>query len=140
MPGKIVKHFKFDLVIYWTLISMQQILVSFVLQSENTINPAMYGYAIVCLIGVIICLVALVIRPNSVQAYRKYHFHRTYGNKTFLFVILEVLLIDCFLLLSLLINTNIFYVTLAPVVIMIAYLAIQRPFKRKGNNVRLILL
>lgn len=61
-------------------------------------------YIVICLIGIVISIVGLFIRPGSMEAYRKKLFHKSYGNKTFLIVLVSVLIMDLFLLLSVLVK------------------------------------
>ncbi len=63
------------------------------------------------------------------EAYRKRLFHTTYGNRTFLFVLVSVLIMDILLLLSVVVNKNIFYAMFLLPVIMSVYLIGRRPFK-----------
>lgn len=56
--------------VYWTLISMQQILFSTAMQVQSS-SPGSIVYLVVCLIAVVVCLVGLVTRPNALKAYRK---------------------------------------------------------------------
>ena len=81
---------------------MQQVLFATVVQSQYIQNGAIFIYIVLCLIGIIVCIVGLFIRPKSLAAYRQNLFHKTYGNKTFLMVLVSILIMDLILLLSVL--------------------------------------
>ena len=122
------------------LFNMQQILVSTVLQGQYIKNGAIFIYVVLCLIGIVVCIVGLFIRPRSLVAYRQKLFHKTYGNKTFLMVLVSILIMDIILILSALVRREIFYAMfLCPLVIGVYVLAV-RPFRSVWNNVRLIII
>lgn len=83
---------------------MQQILMGTVIQSQYIDNGGIYVYIVLLLIGITICIVGLFIRQESLQAYRKKLFHKNYGNRTFLMVLISTLLIDLFLILTVLVK------------------------------------
>lgn len=89
---------------YWLLINMQQILLATVIQGQYVDNGGIYVYIALLLIGIIICIVGLFIRQESMQAYRKKLFHKNYGNRTFLMVLVSTLVIDLFLILTVLVK------------------------------------
>lgn len=97
-------------------------------------------FIILSLLGILVSIIALVVRPNSMQAYRKTLFHNSYGNKTFLMVLASTIIMDVLLLLGVIVNRYIFYVScFCPVVILI-YTIFRRPFKLIWNNIRLAII
>lgn len=125
---------------YWVLFNMQQILVSFVLQTEQVDNAVIFIYVVVCLVAVIFTFLGIFIRPKALSAYRRNLFHRSYGHFTFPLFLITIILLDVFLLLAITVNTVVFYVTpLFPLIVMI-YVAARRPFKLVWNNVRLFIV
>lgn len=138
--GFIFSFFQFDFFVYWVLLSMQQIFVGTVLQTESSDNPAIYIYVVLCLISIIVCCIALIARPNSMTAYRVKPYHKHYGNKTFLFILFSFVFMDALLLIAVLVSSFVFYALLVFPVIIILYVAIQRPFKSILNTIRVIIL
>jgi hypothetical protein len=63
------------------------------------------------------------------QAYRKKLFHKSYGNRTFLIVLVSTLIMDLLILLSVVVNRNIFYAMFAFPLMLGIYLIARRPFK-----------
>ena len=104
IKGKILRYFKFDLFVYWMLFNMQQVLIGTVLQSQYIKNGAIFIYIVLCLIGILVSIIGLFIRPHSLTAFRQKLFHKSYGNKTFLMVLISVLIMDLLILLSVLVK------------------------------------
>jgi hypothetical protein len=119
---------------------MQQVLISLLIQFEILQNPAVVIFIILCLVGILVSIGALVTRPNSMQAYRKNLFHKHYGDKTFLMVLASTLVMDGLLLMSVLITRYIFYVSLFCPLMVFCYVVGRRPFKLMWNNVRLAII
>jgi hypothetical protein len=63
------------------------------------------------------------------QAYRKKLFHKGYGNRTFLIVIVSTLIMDLLILLSVVVNRSIFYAMFVFPLILGIYLIARRPFR-----------
>ena len=83
---------------------MNQIFVATIIQGEDiTSNPGIFAYAALCIIFVIISIIAVFARPNSMTSYRKTLFHKSFGNRTFLFVLIGIILMDALLLMAVLI-------------------------------------
>jgi hypothetical protein len=119
---------------------MQQVFISLLIQFEILQNPAVVIFIILCLIGILVSIGALVTRPNSMQAYRKNLFHKHYGDKTFLMVLVSTLALDGLLLMGVLINRYIFYVSCFCPVVVLMYTVCRRPFKLMWNNIRLAII
>ena len=101
--GKFLSLFQFDFFCYWAFFNMNQILIGTVLQGEDiTSNPGIFAYVVICLLFLIIAIIAVFVRPNSMETYRKTLFHSGYGNRTFLFVLIGMVLMDAFLLMAVL--------------------------------------
>lgn len=138
--GKFLSMFSFDFFAYWAFFSMNQILIGTVVQGENLAYPAIFAYIALCLVLIVIAIAAVFVRPKSMRCYRKVLFHSNYGNRTFLFMIVGMLVMNCLLLLGVLVVSWIFYICYVVPVCIIAYVAIRRPFRSHWNNIRLILL
>lgn len=119
---------------------MQQVLMATVIQSESIENGAIYIYIVLCLAGIIVSIVGLFIRPGSMEPYRKRLFHKNYGNKTFLIVLVSILVMDLILLLSVLVNKGIFYAMFVCPFVISVYLIARRPFRLMWNNIRLLII
>ena len=120
---------------------MNQILIGTTLQGEDiTTNPGIFAYVVLCLIFIVIAIIGVFARPKSLKTYREVLFHSSYGNRTFLFVLIGIVVMDALLLMGVLLATWIYYLTLIAPVLLIIYLIIRRPFRSHWNNARLILL
>lgn len=122
------------------LFNMQEILMGTVIQSQYIENGAIYVFIVVCLIGIVVSIVGLFIRPGSTPAFREKLFHKSYGNKTFLMVLVATLVIDLLMLLAVLVNRAIFYASFACPVVVGAYVIGRRPFRLLWNNFRLFII
>lgn len=122
------------------LVSMQQVLMATVIQFTFISNGAVFIFIVLCLIGIVVSIVGLFTRPKSMEAYRQKLFHKSYGGKTFLIVLVSVLAMDILILLSVLVNKNIFYATLVCPLIVGIYVIARRPFRLLGNNFRLLII
>lgn len=138
--GKFTKFFSFDLFVYFMLFNMQQILFSTAMQVQEITNPGDIVFIIFSLLGILISIIGLVLRPNSLAAYRKDLFHRSYGDKTFLMVLTGTLILDVLLLLGVLVTRYIFYASPAIPFIITIYTGARKPFRYIWNNIRLIVL
>lgn len=85
-------------------------------------------------------MLAVVIRPKSLCAYRRLLFHRSYGDRTFLLVLGTMLVMNILLLMSIKVSKGVFYVLPVFPLVVIIYTAIRRPFKLIWNNIRLIIV
>lgn len=119
---------------------MQQILMATVIQFQGLYNPGVVVFIIVSLVGIVICIVGLFLRPKSLPAYREALFHKSYGNRTFLMVLLSILVLDLLLVLGVKVSHYIFYVSLAIPLVVLVYVIVRRPFKLLWNNVRLAII
>lgn len=83
---------------------MNQIVVATTIQGEDiTSNPGIFAYAALCILFIVIAMIAVFARPKSMKSYRKVLFHNTYGDRTFLFVLIGMILMNALLLMSVLI-------------------------------------
>lgn len=119
---------------------MQQILMATVIQFQGLYNPPVVIFIILSLAGILICILGLFIRPKSLTAYREALFHKSYGNRTFLIVLISILLLDLLLVLGIKVSRYIFYVSLALPLIVLIYVIVRRPFKLIWNNIRLAII
>lgn len=119
---------------------MQQVLVGTVVQTQYIKNGAIFVYIVLCLIGILVGIVGLFIRPHSLGAYRQKLFHKSYGNKTFLMVLVSILIMDLLLLLSVTVKREIFYAMFVCPLVIGVYIVAIRPFKSLWNNVRLLII
>jgi uncharacterized membrane protein YidH (DUF202 family) len=119
---------------------MQQVLMALVIQFQILVNPVVIVFVILCLVGILVSICALIMRPNSMEAYRKNLFHQSYGDKTFLMVLTSTLVMDGLLLCGVLINKFVFYVGVLFPGVIFMYTVSRRPFKLMWNNVRLAII
>ena len=111
-----------------------------VIQAQYVENGGIYVFVVICLIGVVVCIIALFIRPGSTPAFRSKLFHKSYGNKTFLMVLIATLILDLLMLLTVLVNRSIMYATFAPPLLGGVYVIGIRPFRLMWNNIRLFII
>lgn len=102
--------------------------------------PAIFVYISICMIGICVSIFAVTVKPKSMKTYRKFPYHKFYGNKTFIAVLLATLVMDALLLISILVSFYVFYTLLAFPLAIILYVAIQQPHKSILNNIRLIIV
>lgn len=122
------------------LFNMQQILFSTAMQVQHLTHPGDIVFVIFSLAGVIIAIAGIIIRPNSLAPFRKTLFHNSYGNKTFILVLIGILFTDLLILLGITVNRYIFYASLAFPIVGVMYVGGRRPFKKLLNNIRLVIL
>lgn len=133
--------FKFDMFTYWMFFCTQQILVSLALQVQKTTgNEAIFVFIVICLVGILAACIGVVLRPNSLKAYREALYHKSYGDRTFILYLASMLLMNLLLLMAFAVSTFVFYVIpVLPLLILILVVA-RRPFKLIWNNVRLAII
>ena len=83
---------------------MNQICIATTIQGEDiTTNPGIFAYAALCIVFIVVSIIAVFARPKSMKSYRKTLFHGTYGDRTFLFVLIGMVLMNALLLMAVLI-------------------------------------
>ena len=139
--GKIfTTFFLFDMFCYWMFFNMQQILIAICLQFEQIQDYGIIVFLILCAAGIVTSVLAVLIRPKSLSAYRRLLFHRNYGDCTFLLVLATMLAMNILLLMSIKVSKGAFYALPVFPLVVIIYTAIRKPFKLIWNNIRLIIV